>query len=359
MRRMITAVVAILGLLLASQSIATATTKQPAATCKNYKLDLMETSLGLWLQGLSIRIKGSEKDFFKINEVTENSFDPCADLSWVILSGNETHMADANGPLPPEAAEIQTIVFFNKDKLITKADFFSAREIKDVQVKGSNATVTYSVKSGKNRSTEKVNYSFDKGKITTKAGVSDDLKPLKLDFERGTLPMGTNAIPLGNANYHPADQEFDEDLSANIDMGDDLLLCHFFVLRPTSPTSQAQKTPGCQEVADPSWPLITSEFAPDAGTDTYKNGKTNTLDIYFGSPSFVTTKYLPMGRAFYGQEKFPDDSITRIGQVFVSTHGNTVKISNNYFTVTLSEGNVTTKNEPLIKLDTSRYPKFK
>lgn len=147
MRHIIIAMVAILGLLLASQPIATA--EQPAANCKNYKLDLMETALGLWLQGLSIRIKGSDKDYFKINEVTENSFDPCADLSWVILSGSETRMANADEPVPPEEAEIQTIIFFNKDKLITKANFFAAREIKDVQVKGSNATVTYSVKSGK------------------------------------------------------------------------------------------------------------------------------------------------------------------------------------------------------------------
>ena len=156
MRRITIAVVAMLGLLLTSQPIVTATAEQPAANCKNYKLDLMETALGLWLQGLSIRIKGSEKDYFKINEVTENSFDPCADLSWVILSGSETRMVDADRALPPEAAELQTIIFFNKDKLITKADFFAAREIEDVQVKGSNATVTYSVKSGKNRSTEMV-----------------------------------------------------------------------------------------------------------------------------------------------------------------------------------------------------------
>lgn len=354
MRRIITAVVAILGLLLASQPIATATTKQPAATCKNYNLDLMETSLGLWLQGLSVRIKGSEKDYFKINEVTENSFDPCADLSWVILSGSETRMVDADRALPPEAAELQTIIFFNKDKLITKADFFAAREIEDVQVKGSNATVTYSVKSGKNRSTEMVKYSLDKGKITTKASVSDDLKPLKLDFERSTLPMDAKAIPLGNANYHPADQEFDEDLDSTVNMGDATLICFFKI-----PTVQRRKGSDvmCQDYAA-TWPLLKDKFSSNYTPNVGPGGKTNNVQIHFGMPGTVTTEWLGPGRIVYPDE-IPDDSITRIGPYFVSTHGDTVKISDNYLTVTLSEGNVTTKDEPLIKLDTSRYPEFK
>ena len=354
MRHIIIAVVAILGLLLASQPIATATTKRPAANCKNYRLDLMETSLGLWLQGLSIRIKGSEKDYFKINEVTENSFDPCADLSWVILSGSETRMANADEPVPPEEAEIQTIIFFNKDKLITKANFFAAREIKDVQVKGSNATVTYSVKSGKNRSTEKVNYSFNKGKLTTKAGVSDDLKPLKLDFERGTLPMDAKAIPLGNANYYPADQEFDEDLDSTVNMGDATLICFFNI-----PTLQRRKVSdvSCQDYAA-TWPLLKDKFSSNYTPNVGQDGKTNNVQIHFGMPGTVTTEWLGPGRIVYPNE-IPDNSITRIGPYFVSTHGDTVKISDNNFTVTLSEGNVTTKNEPLIKLDTSRYPTVK
>lgn len=134
MRRIITAVVAILGLLLASQPIATATTKQPAATCKNYNLDLMETSLGLWLQGLSVRIKGSEKDYFKIDKVVLNKFDPCAELSWVILRGSEVVLSNTYDP-PQDEDLMHTIVFFNKDKLITKAKFLGAKEIKEVKQK--------------------------------------------------------------------------------------------------------------------------------------------------------------------------------------------------------------------------------
>lgn len=351
MRRIITAVVAILGLLLASQPIATATTKQPAATCKNYNLDLMETSLGLWLQGLSVRIKGSEKDYFKIDKVVLNKFDPCAELSWVILRGSEAVLSNTYDP-PQDEDFMHTIVFFNKDKLITKAKFLGAKEIKEVKQNNTKATVSYSVQSGNKRSTKDVNYYFDDGKISTEAGISNDLTSLDLDFGRGTLPIDAKPIPLGNANYHPADQEFDEDTSANIYIGDTMLLCSFFITRRNDDAS-------CVKIGDPSWPLIKSKYTPNEDAQVGPNGKTNTVKISFGSPSIVNTTYYLPGRAIYAPEKFPDNSITRIGRYFVSTHGDTVKISDNYFTATLSEGNVTTKNEPLIKLDTSRYPTVK
>ena len=56
------------------------------------------------------------------------------------------------------------------------------------------------------------------------------------------------------------------------------------------------------------------------------------------------------------QATIPNDTVATVGRILLDTRGDTLKVSNNRYTVTLGDGVASAESKPLFQFDTSRYP---
>ena len=355
------AVVAVLGITLSGCSntadpqgeAAATSTNQATSSCADSDMDLMETELGVWMRAKKIPLQNNSKNVFHIANGL-NQFDPCAEFSWVILRGVE---GPASG-LAPTAFETSgdVAVFFHKDKLISKMDFLFSYEVTDIQIDGNNISVTYEqlayprIKQGP---LDTIDYTFTGDELKNHSESTIDIRPMELDFTREPPPSDTIATPLGNKHHQPVSFTYNDNVLAEIPMGDKKLLCNF---QWKEGSGQVRSEVYCENRDEPTWPLVVDKTTPIEDPKTGRNGKTNFASINFSMPSSLNTTYFAPGD-IKPEDTCPDDAMIAVGPYFVDTRGDTVKISNNRVTATLGKGKAELKEEPLFKFDTSRYPK--
>lgn len=334
-----------------STNAASESSKQ-TESCANSDMDLMETELGLWLIGKKIPLKDSNNMYYVANGL--NEFDPCADFSWVILRGVE---GPVNG-LAPAAFETSgdVVVFFHRDKLITKMNFLFSYEVTDIQINGNDISVTYEelayprIKEGP---LETIHYTFTGDELKSHSEPKINISPMELDFTREPPPTDAISTPLGNKHTQPVAVTYNDDVLAEIPMGEKKILCNFYW---QDGNGGAKHIFYCEDRNGATWPLVIDETVPAKDQKTDSNGKTNFATIDFSMPSSLNTTRVSSGN-IEPEDTFPDESLIAIGPYFVDTRGDTVKISNNSTTVVLGNGKAEKTEEPLFKLDTSKYPK--
>ncbi len=337
----------------------TASSGQNLENCAEPDLDLMETELGLWLVMKKIPVKNNGTVFYKDKDILfyistiDNKFDPCAELSWVTLRGVEQdsdHFSQA-----AFESSTDTIVFFHKDQLITDMNFLRSYQVTDVQIAGDNVAVTYEeiayprVDEGP---TQTINYTFTGTAMKQETVAEIDVRPIKLDFNRFGPPGDAIATPLGNKYHHPVSVTYDENVLADVPMGDKKLLCNFYW---RDSDGNVKSNLHCEDRHGATWPLVIDEISPWPGQETNSDGKTNFASIDFGMPGAFNTIYSLPGN-IDPEDTFPDETVIGIGPYYVDTRGDTVKISDNLTTVVLGVGIAEKLEEPLFELDTSRYP---
>ncbi len=323
------------------------------ASCMNPKLDLMETALGLWLSGSQFPIKDQDSAHFWVTEIVDNHFDPCANLSWVILQGAERDQDFYYGQTNQEVV-VETVLFFHQEELITAIDLVGGPKVNNVKIKNNKATVTFGL--GNSSTTRNIQYTFTGDSMVRKTtSLPNRLSSVNIDFNR--KPLGHDGIgrPLGNVNFKPADEVYTEDILATVNMGNSVLLCDFS-LPASSHRIRNYPHASCTDQKNEPFPIVEDEYHSTKDLEVSPTGKANNAHIWFGMPGALITMYIPSEKPLDGQEDFPDESIIQVGPFFVDTRGDSVKISDNQMTVVLKNGVAKKEYKPLIELDKSRYP---
>lgn len=318
-----------------------------SSSCADAQLDLAETEVGLWLHSGRISVAPFRAVSFRIKD---NHFDPCAKLSWVTI---ETFEHD-KGDFPEinwDAAQTG-VLFFHYDRLLTSANMYAAAKVGEVQVNGDDITVEY-FQSRTGESSQDIRYELVDEKLEQQDPMRLRIAPLKLDFNRAPPATEVHLKLYGNAHYQPwtAELELDPYRSpvVNVPMGDRNITCSF-------PGSNGLEGPNfnCSDRSS-SWPVVAinkSETSAVAGP----NGKTNTVHMYFGMPATMFSRYHDYPGSGVTSANLPDDSLIKAGGYYIDTHGDTVKIAKDSTTVVLGIGRAEMIYEPLIEIDTSRYP---
>lgn len=315
-----------------------------APQCANHNLDLAETAFGLWLQNRKIpeTEPGMAWDF----EVIDNNFDPCANLSWVVLRGVSQPVGEEQQSAWEDAT--QTVIFFHHDRLITDVHQLVAPKIGKVKVEPDSITVEFAEFSPNyprewHGDWEAITYKLKGNKLEQKTEPILDIRALDLDFTKNPPPTEHSVIsPYGNVHQKPWSYETKSGVLARVPMDDDVQILCDIAHKPNEIH--------CQNQQESSWPLIANEADSSPG-----NGDTNHAHIIFGTPNqFYTSFSFPSSTG--AGELIADEAVTKVGQYLVDTRGDSVKISDNAFTVTLGTGIAVAEQKPLVKLDTSRFP---
>lgn len=116
-------------------------TTPAAGDCDPHGFGVIDTALGPYLTGTPLSVTDSNGAPQVIDVALEaDHFDPCANISWVVLHGTQRYVDGTPAPLP---GPFSTVVFFHFDQLVTEADYVAAASVTDVVVDGDKAEVTY------------------------------------------------------------------------------------------------------------------------------------------------------------------------------------------------------------------------
>lgn len=102
---------------------------RPPTECENPRADLLSTGLGTHTALNRIPVTFDEDTFFSFT-LSDNRFDPCAELSWAVLDGNLTDREGLGGTGGSIGA---TTVFFHHDQLITEPLPFLMKTVEEVE----------------------------------------------------------------------------------------------------------------------------------------------------------------------------------------------------------------------------------
>jgi hypothetical protein len=318
-------------------------------SCAEAQLDLAETAIGLWLHSGRISVGPFRAVSFRIKD---NHFDPCAKLSWVTIETYEhdkEDFPDINWDLAQTG-----VLFFHYDRLVTNANMYAAAKVGEIKVSGDKITVEY-FQSRAGESSQDIKYELVDEHLEQQDPMRLRIPPLKLDFHRAPPPTEVHLKLYGNVNYRPwtAELELDPYRSpvVNIPMGDRNITCSF-------PGSNGLEGPNfnCSDRSS-SWPRVAvnqSETSAVAGP----NGKTNTIHMYFGIPATMFSRYYDYPGSGVTSANLPDEALIKAGGYYIDTRGDTVKIAKDATTVVLGVGRAEMIYEPLIQVDTSRYPQL-
>lgn len=102
---------------------------RPVAECENPQAELLNTGLGAHTALNRIPVTFDENTFFSFT-LSDNRFDPCAELSWAVLDGNLTDREGLGGTGGSIGA---TTVFFHQDQLITEPLPFLMKTVEEVE----------------------------------------------------------------------------------------------------------------------------------------------------------------------------------------------------------------------------------
>ena len=309
-----------------------------AESCANPQLDLAETAFGYWLTPKMIPTS-LRSSFYKF-DVIDNQFDPCAKLSWVTLDGKSGVMDQ--GSLSEDISS-QTVMFFSKDKFLTDAPFLYAKEVNDVTVQGDKITIKYTPQKADEE--WKAEYKLEGKRMVLSSPQRQGDTSAKFDFTKNYPPTDSiSLMPYGNANHQVNIEDYSGTQLAEVAMGDGTVLCTFI--------RESQVT--CENRRESTWPVQAPTALP-GDSKAGPNGTTNHASIDFGMPYDFYTTYMPSGN-IKAQATIPNDTVATVGRILLDTRGDTLKVSNNKYTVTLGDGVASAESKPLFQFDTSRYP---
>lgn len=306
-----------------------APTTEPPIPCENQNLDLMETALGAWLGSQIIPTDQPGMSYYF--RVADNQFNACSELSWVALSGINVNAGrdDGNG-----TRLVRTLVFFSGEDLITDP---APRQFQDTalvqRIDERSLTVTHPGSA--------VTYRLVDGHLLGEEQLPAERRenPV-LDVTRSGPPTVGAPRPFGNVNYRPWDQERPVGRPYSLLMGDEKITCDFATFNGVQLVCYS-------ETALP-WPL------PADDQDT--GNTANIVALNFQDPWEVRTAVGASSSVISNVEMLPDASVTRIGDIFIDTRSDVVKIHDADRAYLLGKGIAEPVEVPTFQLDTSRHP---
>lgn len=304
-------------------------TTEPPVQCENQNLDLMETAFGAWLGSQIISTdKPGTSYYFR---VADNQFNPCSALSWVALSGTNVNaeLDDGNGTVL-----VHALVFFSGEDLISDPaprQFEDSAPVERIDTRSLTVThlglgVTYRLVDGRLLGEEQL-------------PVEQRENPV-LDVTRSGPPTDGAPRPFGNVNYRPWDQERPVGHPYSLMMGEEKITCDFATFNDIQLVCYS-------ETALP-WPLPTDD--QDMGNTA------NIAALNFQDPREVRTAVGASSSVISNVEMLPDASVTRIGDIFIDTRSDVVKIHDADRAYLLGKGIAEPVEVPTFQLDTSRHP---
>ncbi|QGU04483.1 LppP/LprE family lipoprotein [Corynebacterium comes] len=314
-------------------------TTRPPVQCENQNLDLMETAFGAWLGSQIIPTDQPGTSYYFT--VADNQFNPCSDLSWVMLSGTNGNAGqdDGNGN-----GLVHALVFFTGEDLFTDPAPRQFKEAASVErIDDRSITVTYRRTAESVTEEHPVDYRLDDGRLLGEERLPAEQRDnVRLDLTRVGPPTEDPPRLFGNANYRPWDQEFPMGRQYSLMMGEKKIACDFA-------TFNGMQLVCYSETALP-WPLKTGDREADAGS------MANIALLNFQDPGEVRTDVGTFPSQESTFEMLPDASVTRIGDIIIDTRSDVVKIHDANRAYLLGEGIAETLGVPTLQLDTSRYP---
>lgn len=322
-------------------------------SCSTRGLDLAETSFGRYTP-LGVVPTGTSGVWFNF-EITDNRFDPCLPLSWIVLSGaNGDHIQ----PLGSRVTAAEAVVFFHYDAPVTTPPPVQFHEIQAVErIAGNAVAVTYGHAGGATAhgvtETFTATHSWEEGPgptgpVTTGPGSAAyeaaATQVLTLDVDALPPPHDSPVVLLGNARESRLAAQHDlrdrtEALTVQIPLRGPGLTCSFS--SPAAPVT-------CRGNGM-AWPEIPE--GPTEETSWSGPGPADGLGIHHLPTSVSTTWHAPTLPA--PDVELPDESLSRVGAYLVDTAGEKVVFSSGSSGV-----EVTTTAISLVEtdyIDTSRW----
>lgn len=283
---------------------------KPENECTNADLDLFETQFGLYLIDEILPIKGEKNSYWHFR-VKDNQFDPCAELSWVVLSGK-----DGSG---------ETVVFFHKENMISFQE----------PVVESSVAVSREV-GGKLR-VGATTYTLDDGTLSVVNG------------PRGKVLTTAVALPAGeiykqyygNVRKNKWDRELPLGAVSKIPIGNHTLECR-----------RAEDVWGivCRNGQFPHLNTLLGD------TDPIDNSIMNRVTIEYALPFHFHTDLSSDDQIIGGYELEPGH-IYKQGRVLFDYRGDRVTIIGQGYSVQLGEGYAHEVDSPL-ELDVSKLKEY-
>lgn len=291
--------------------------------------------------------------------IADNQFDPCADLSWIRLSGTTL----ANGSEPADASG--AVVIFHRDRMLT--DPLPVQVAANLQVERlaeNHLEITFGHYAAPGQAVTQELRSIDLTWDDDELQLDDDAWYTEYSTARTRLdltspPPGSDApvLPLGNAHSSPFQEEFElaayPDSNFRIPLSQDAeLRC---ILR--FPAEQpGWGWAGCLG-DNVDWPLTEPEFGTTPDPDPLQAAPE-------GPPNYLQLSYLPAmlasstvdqaaAAAIPFNQTVADESLTRIEHYVVDTRGEQVTISYGSTGVTIRPDGFDTTTVHLI--DRSRW----
>lgn len=298
------------------------------------ELDLAETAFGPYSALNQIPVTPPEgeageggfwREFpsFQINHI-DNHFDPCAELSWIVLSGATDQ--------DPAGTESTALLLFHRDQLLRDPlPIQVSPDLSVARVSGAEITISYeSLAAGAAHQAEPHTATLQweddtltRDDLSFRRDYARQLNELDLDQP---VPRHENPVlPLGNAHHRPftAEYELAEYPGSNVRIRideDSELLC---VLR-FAEHHEHWGWVGCagQGVE---WPYVAPPFAPPPGSEDSVPGAEESANYLR-----ISLEPAALASAYFSAERMPDfpvaieveaDALTRVGSYLIDTRG--------------------------------------
>ncbi|MDR7329235.1 hypothetical protein [Corynebacterium guangdongense] len=303
----------------ASQPPSPTVTETEGVACPEPAMDLASTALGAWLaSGVIPTDRPGEVFAF---EVADNQFSPCEELSWVVLSD------------PAGVPARDTTVFFAGAELVTEPAPALLPPVAAVE-KRADGSVAVSRQDG-----GEATYRLAAERLLV-TGEPPDAP--HLDLGRAGPPPPATPRPHGNAYTRPWDHERPRGARYSMEVGETRIICDFALFNDLQLV--------CYSPTDSPWPTVTENVPAETRT------RANVAILNFQSLWAVSTLSDPFIAADSEAQPLPEDSVTRIDDVFVDTRGNVAKIYDSRWAYVIGEGVAMPAKSPAPPIDTSRWP---
>lgn len=304
----------------------------PPTDCELARLDLVETAFGAWLNSQIIPTTDAGNNFYF--EVGNNQFNPCSELSWVTLEGQNTN----------QEAALSTVLFFNYEELISDPLPIQFPAVGVERINDSALEVSYSyLIAPRNPEKLPVHYRMEGARLLGDEQIPAqfDNNP-RLDLSRADLPVEGDFRPFGNAIYRPWDQELPVRKQYTIMMGESRINCDF-------PAFNGRQLSCYAEDSVP-WPLLTPDFKAIPGESA------NLARMNFQAPWHVVTSLVEPPQVGGEHELLPAEATIQVGDFFIRTYGGAIIIHDVNWAYRLGEGIAEPVEVPSFQTDISRHP---
>lgn len=313
---------------------------QAVPTCEDRDLDLAETGFGYHL--LPGFVAYGSEDLWWDFEVKDNRFDPCADLSWVVVSG-VTH--DFRNTTPgSEETRSEAVLLFHRDTFLKDHPTWMPARVTDV-VRDSDDTVTVTYRDWGENYHDDFTAPYDVTYTWTEEGLridgADPEGSPVLDFSVAPLPTDRPVGLHGNVHHRPWDEELEAGL-LTVPMGGSTLHCAF------DPWGSHVS---CENRDDAVFPPVNTY--PDG--EVVEKQQVNGVTVSFTMPFHLESVQVAPGSGA-PDGAVPDEAVTKIGPLYVDTRGDRIILRNDQTAFRLADGVAEHAEDALPDLDTSRWP---